>query len=34
MQGLGKGAGGEECGKETQHAVPSSSLAFEEFDSF
>lgn len=34
MQGLVEGAGGEECGMEAQHTAPSSSLAFEEFDSF
>lgn len=34
MQGLVEGVEGEECGVETQHTVPSSSLALEDFDSF
>lgn len=34
MQGLVEGAGGEECGKETQQTVPRSSLALEEFNFF
>lgn len=32
MQGLVEGAGGEECGVETQQTVPKASLALEEFN--